>query len=317
MTPTRVLCSLAVAALLTAGLHTAITAQSPPATDRGKVLIAHRGASAYAPEHTRAAYELAIAQGADYVEQDLAVTKDGVLVCIHDVSLERTTNVATVFPDRFKTDAEGRRRWYVADFTLAEIKRLDAGSWFDPTFSSETLLTWDEAVDVVWGRAGMYPELKDAAFYRERGVNIVDVFAAALERRGLPWTTPVRGRAPLAVQSFDEQAVRDAARLLPGVPRTFLISGRAGAEKWFSGPAAVKAAAAFATDLGPNKRILEEKPEITAWARDAGLTVTVWTVSSLPQKTATPAISAEMRRLLYDLGADALFTDNPDQFPRR
>src|SRR4029453_17596059 len=79
-----------------------------------KQLVAHRGASAYAPEHTLEAYRLAIAQKADFVEQDLAVTKDGVLVCIHDLTLDRTTNVEEVFPDRFVEDKTGTaavRRW--------------------------------------------------------------------------------------------------------------------------------------------------------------------------------------------------------------
>jgi glycerophosphoryl diester phosphodiesterase len=69
-----------------------------------KILVAHRGASAYAPEHTLEAYRLAIEQGADYVEQDLQVTKDGALVCLHDLTLERTTNVEDLFPDRFRKD---------------------------------------------------------------------------------------------------------------------------------------------------------------------------------------------------------------------
>src|SRR5919107_461798 len=72
-----------------------------------KRLVAHRGASAYAPEHTLEAYRLATEQGADFVEQDLAVTKDGVLVCIHDLTLERTTNVEEVFPDRAVADPAG------------------------------------------------------------------------------------------------------------------------------------------------------------------------------------------------------------------
>src|SRR5919205_198758 len=97
-----------------------------------KKLVAHRGASAYAPEHTPASYRLALQQHADYVEQDLAVTKDLVLICLHDESLERTTNVEEVFPDRVRTDpATHAQRWMAGDFTLAEIKRLDAGSWFD------------------------------------------------------------------------------------------------------------------------------------------------------------------------------------------
>ena len=96
-----------------------------------KLLVAHRGASAYAPEHTLAAYRLALEQGADFVEQDLGVTRDGVLVCLHDPTLERTTDVEQVFPDRFR-QVDGARRWFVADFTLDEIKRLDAGAWFAP-----------------------------------------------------------------------------------------------------------------------------------------------------------------------------------------
>jgi glycerophosphoryl diester phosphodiesterase len=72
-----------------------------------KLLVAHRGASAYAPEHTLAAYQLALDQGADFVEQDLALTKDGVLICLHDTTLERTTNVEDVYPDRFVEDRSG------------------------------------------------------------------------------------------------------------------------------------------------------------------------------------------------------------------
>ena len=86
-----VFCGLLSASLLT---HGQVRAPAP------KQLVAHRGASAYAPEHTEGAYRLAIDQGADFVEQDLAVTSDGVLVCIHDLTLERTTDVETVSPTR-------------------------------------------------------------------------------------------------------------------------------------------------------------------------------------------------------------------------
>ncbi|MGE0864580.1 MAG: glycerophosphodiester phosphodiesterase family protein, partial [Vicinamibacterales bacterium] len=122
-----------------------------------KTLVAHRGASAYAPEHTLAAYRLAIEQGADYVEQDLAVTKDGVLICLHDASLERTTNVEEKFPGRVSSyTIEGRTRkaWLANDFTLAEIKTLDAGSWFDKKFAGETIPTFDEAIALIRGKAG-------------------------------------------------------------------------------------------------------------------------------------------------------------------
>src|SRR5262245_54191579 len=90
-------CCLAI--LLAVGIGLSSLAQTGK-----RLLIAHRGASAYAPEHTLEAYRLALEQGADYVEQDLQITKDGVLVCLHDLTLERTTDVATLFPDRAKVE---------------------------------------------------------------------------------------------------------------------------------------------------------------------------------------------------------------------
>src|SRR5439155_25260404 len=75
---------------------------------RSKQLIAHRGASGYAPEHTMASYQLALDQRADFVEPDLAVSKDGVLICLHDDTLERTTNVEEVYPDRYSRESTGR-----------------------------------------------------------------------------------------------------------------------------------------------------------------------------------------------------------------
>src|SRR6266571_3767249 len=101
---------------------------APRAADQPKQLIAHRGASGYAPEHTNAAYQLAMEQKADFVEPDLAVTKDNVLICLHDDTLERTTNIAEVFPDRPSANVPSRqpgKHWLANDFTLEEIKRLD------------------------------------------------------------------------------------------------------------------------------------------------------------------------------------------------
>ena len=274
--------------------------------------VAHRGASAYAPEHTRAAYELAITQGADYVEQDLGVTRDGVLVCLHDDSLERTTNVEEVFPDRFTTDAEGRRRWMLADFTLAEVKRLDAGSWFAPAFAGERILTWDEAVAVVNGRAGLYPELKSPALYAARGLDIVDLAAAAFERA--PRTPLASGRDRLIVQSFDADALRALAKRLPALPRVLLVGPEA-AGRWLT-PDGLDEVRTFASGIGPAKGILLARPGIVDLARQRGLTVTPYTFRS-GTTGAFADVAAEMRHFLEVLGVDALFTDNPDQFPRR
>lgn len=303
--------SLAAATILVVAAAVATHAVVAPK----KINIAHRGASSYAPEHTIAAYRLAMEQGADFVEQDLAVTKDGVLVCIHDLTLERTTNVEEVFPDRFVEVKEGPqagKHWLVNDFTLAEIKRLDAGSWFDKKFAGATIPTFQEAIDLVRTKpgTGLYPELKDPEFYRDRKVDQDQLFIDSVKKNGLV-NDP---KTPLIVQSFDDQILKHLAKDLPAVPRVYLVGGENvsridSAEK-------VKDVAAWATGLGPNKMIVAKVPDVVKWARAAKLTVTPWTFRS--SNTGTFAsVKAEMEEFLYKYDVDALFTDNPDQFPRR
>lgn len=304
----------AAAALLTCTVIIGASPQQLPQAQTEKRLIAHRGASAYAPEHTRAAYELAIAQGADYVEQDLGVTRDGVLVCLHDDSLERTTNVEELFPSRFTVDATGRRRWMLADFTLAEVKTLDAGSWFDPRFAGERPLTFDEAISLVGSRAGLYPELKSPAAYAARGIDMPALVAEALTRAGLhrpPASTA--NRASVVLQSFDAGALRRMAKLLPDVRRVLLLEA-AGAAEWLT-PERLPAIRQFADGIGPAKIVIERNPSLVHAAHAAGLTVTPYTFRSTP--SGGDDVGAEMRRFLYDYGVDGVFTDNPDRFPRR
>jgi glycerophosphoryl diester phosphodiesterase len=308
-------CSVRIACLLLV-MGIALS-QSPVRAGDGaggrKRLVAHRGASAYAPEHTLEAYRLAMEQGADFVEQDLAVTKDGVLVCIHDLTLDRTTNVEHVFPTRFSEDTSGTnaaRRWFVADFTLTEIKQLDAGSWFASSFAAARIPTFQEAIDLVKGKAGLYPELKDPAFYRARGVSPERLLAAALEQNGLA----ADPRTSLVVQSFDEATIRTLATALPTVPRVWLIELGAAARVDAAGK--LKEIASWATGIGPNKAIVAARPEVVAWAHAAGLTVTPWTFRS-SNSGQFASVREEMAKFLYDYDVDAVFTDNPDQFPRR
>jgi glycerophosphoryl diester phosphodiesterase len=286
-------------------------AQAPSAA---KIAVAHRGASAYAPEHTKAAYELAVAQKADYVEQDLAITRDGAIICLHDVSLERTTDVETRFPDRSSIDAAtGVKRWLAADFTLAEIKTLDAGSWFDPRFAGEKVPTWQEAVAIVGGRAGLYPELKAPALYAGRKIDMVGIVAAELKRGGFDRPAPAGTRPRLVLQSFDADALRALATALPDLPRVLLIDPRMKPE-WTT-EAGLKEARRFATGIGPHKSILLAAPELVAAAHAVGLTVTPYTFRSTDTGRFGD-VTAEMSFFLSTLGVDALFTDNPDRFPR-
>lgn len=280
-----------------------------------KTLVAHRGASADAPEHTLAAYRLAMAQGADFVEQDLAVTKDGVLICLHDASLERTTNVEELFPDRATTQTiEGRTRkaWLANDFTLAEIKRLDAGSWFDPKFKDEKIVTFDEAVALIKGQAGLFPELKTPEIYAGRDVKFEELVAAALDQHGLrgPKADP---KTPIILQTFGEASARKLAQMKIGVPVVLLI----GDGRNFDSAEKVKAWKGIVQGLGPAKQIVLKNPDFVTWAHAEGMTVTPYTITTRDLKSGFADVTAEMNHYLYTLGVDAVFTDNPDKFPRK
>jgi glycerophosphoryl diester phosphodiesterase len=278
-----------------------------------KQSIAHRGASGSAPEHTAAAYRLAIDQHVDFVEQDLGVTRDNQLICIHDDTLERTTNVAEVFPDRASTDRGPRtpgKRWLVNDFTLDEIRRLDAGRWFRAEFAGARIQTFQEAIDLVRGKAGLYPELKSPQLYTSRGIDQVALFVEVVRRNGLEKPASLR-TTPLIIQSFDEDAIRRVATELPTVPRILLIERDGDVSD-----ARLRAVKAFATGIGPQKSLVAKNPGMVKAAHDLGMTVTSWTFRA-DEKTTYPTVREEMAHFLYDLGLDALFTNNPDQFPRR
>ena len=278
-----------------------------------KILIAHRGASGYAPEHTVAAYRLALEQKADFVEPDLAVSKDGVLVCLHDDSLDRTTDVETVFPDRSTPNSSGRgpaKQWLANDFTVADMKRLDAGSWFDAKFAGQRMPTFQEMIELVRGKAGLYPELKSPPLYVSRGVDMEQIFVRVIKQNRLDTAESLK-TTPVIIQSFDEATVRRVAKDLPTIPRLFLTEKDEDVTD-----ARLREVATFATSIGPNKNVIARHPEMVARAHAAGLTVTSWTFRA-DEKTTYPNVRDEMTHFLYTLGIDALFTNHPDQFPRR
>lgn len=321
MRPKRLFCSVAIMVgvfLMTGVIRPVTQAQRPPAK---KLLIAHRGASAYAPEHTLEAYSLAIAQRADFVEQDLQITSDGHLVCLHDLTLERTTNVEEVFPDRFRQDvsddqspgSKPAKHWYVSDFTLAEIKQLDAGSWFDPKFKGVKIPTWQEAIDLIRGKAGLYPETKGPEVYGKRGLDMEKLVLEQLKKNRLDRPNSDR-KTPVIIQSFSPASLQKMRyELKTQLPLVLLISSDP-QKKWLT-QIGMKQAARFANGIGPNKGLIAQNPDIVTWAHEAGLTVTPYTFRSAFTGKFKD-VREEMRHFLYALGVDALFTDNPDQFPR-
>ena len=188
------------------------------AGDDTMLIIAHRGASGERPEHTLASYERAIDQGADYVEPDLVVTRDGVLVARHENDISDTTNVASVeaFADRQRSkeiDGELITGWFVEDFTLAELRTLRAkerlplirpanvrydGLFQVPTFAEIVALV--KAKEAETGRRiGIYPELKHPQFLlQEEGIDTVDLLVIALKEAGY-----TSADDPILVQCFE------------------------------------------------------------------------------------------------------------------
>jgi glycerophosphoryl diester phosphodiesterase len=284
--------------------------------EREKLLIAHRGASAYAPEHTREAYQLALDQGADYLEPDLQLTRDGVLIALHDLTLERTTNVREVFPERFREEEAGGqsvRRWYASDFTLEEIKSLDAGSWFDESFAGARVMTLAEVIEMARGRAGIIPETKSPEVYGALGMDMERLLVEELGRHGLARRGADQA-TPVIIQSFSPTSLRALRHDLGSdLPLTLLVSAPDG-EGWLT-EEGLRRARDFADGVGPAKGLLLDDPAVVTRAHALGMTVIPYTFRSASTGN-FPDVTAEMSHFLHEIGVDGLFTDNPDLFPR-
>ena len=240
--------------------------------------IAHRGASAHAPENTLAAITHAVELGCDLVEVDVQRTRDGVLVLVHDLDLARTTDVAGVLPHRAP--------WRVGDLTYHELLRLDAGSWFSPAYAGERIPTLEQAIDLLRGSdTGLLLEVKKPA----RHPGIEADLATALQRfPGFVRAAAAEGR--LVVQSFDHGAMRRFARLRPDVPVGLL--GRPPVRR-------LGRLARWAAQVNPSHRVVNQA--YVAAVQAVGLDCLVWTVDRRD----------DMRRML-DLGVDGVITNRPD-----
>lgn len=165
-----------------------------------KIVIAHRGASGYLPEHTMESKIMAHGMGVDFIEQDLVLSKDNVPIVIHDIYLNNVTNVATIFPDKKRED----NRFYVIDFTFEELKQLTVFERFDPKtgkqvypnrFSKRTsnfkLHSLQEEIEVIQElnektgkNIGIYPEIKGPAFHQKEGKDISKIVLDVLSNYG-------------------------------------------------------------------------------------------------------------------------------------
>jgi glycerophosphoryl diester phosphodiesterase len=315
-----------------------------------QLVIAHRGASGERPEHTLAAYERAIDAGADFIEPDLVVTKDLVLVARHENELSDTTDVATreEFSDRRRSkeiDGQLVAGWFAEDFTLAELRSLRAkerlpalrpanarydGLYQVPTFAEIVALVRAKSAEN--GRTvGLYPELKHPTFLLQQGIDSVDLLVAALRQEGLDGRSAGNGTIPLFVQSFEVAPLQRLDRLTD-LRLVQLIADEGGpadeegatyAEMLTpSGLAAVKG---YADAIGASASLVvapDGQPTgLVAAARAAGLPVHAWTLRKenafLPPALrkgaaeSAPGDYAAAWAALAAAGVEAIFTDDP------
>ena len=311
----------------------------------GPLVVGHRGACAYRPEHTIASYELAIDMGADLIEPDIVVTSDGALIARHENELSRTTDVATrpEFADRCTSRRVGRKRrtgWFAEDFTLAELRTLRAverhpelrplNTAYDGQFG---ILTLEEVVELARRRSTpqrqvrVLAELKKPTWSAERGQPMTELVAAELRR-----LDAVAPDGTVVLQSFDTAGLRRLrADLGDDGPTMFQLVDTTAGDDHLLTNAGLRAVSTYAQGIAPSvhRIVLRDAggtmtgvSDLVDRAHSAGLRVVPWTLAAenafLPRHLRScedPAAAGDAlgaARLLLALGVDGVITDNPD-----
>jgi len=329
---------LGLAALLVSAAGGSISASAGASADvlADTRIIAHRGASAYLPEHSREAYLLAYGMGADFLEPDLMLTADGALISLHDATLDATTDVARRYPNRARPDGH----WYPFDFTLDELRALTLRERVEPDSGRARypqrwpadrgrfqITSFDDLVELTvelnrmtGRRVGLYPELKFPQLHAAQGLDITAALVEALQQHDLP-----RADLPLFVQCFEPDPLQ---RLRAAYGDRLQLVQLIGENDWAmnlidydamwseSGLAAV---AAYADAIGPPLARLVEidvggaaVPTVHfGRARRLGLKIHPYTF----RRESMPAgikLEAMLQWFIHEQKVDALFTDHPD-----
>jgi len=286
------------------------------------VVIAHRGASGYFIEHSEAAKVLAHAQNADYIEQDVVLTKDRVLIVSHDITMEATTNVDEVFPMRRRADG----KFYFADFTWSELQSVSLRPRMERSGGrvatgpgvacGQKILTLENEIkllrglDQTLGRStGLYIELKGPSFYeKELGVKMGEMLLGELNRLEVS-TDP----KDCFIQCFEENALIDLKNRLKCPYALVLLMGGRGSEFDF------QQIASYAYGVGPSLQMLARNEEskivstgFVERAKAAGLKLHPYTVRKNSQPSWSPSLDETHRFLIDELRVDGFFTDFPD-----
>jgi glycerophosphoryl diester phosphodiesterase len=291
------------------------------------IVIAHRGASGYLPEHTLPSKALAFAMGADYLEQDVVATRDGALIVFHDLTLEQTTDVARRYPGRQRADGH----YYCRDFDLDEIRALGVGPRlgddgrvrYPGRFPEEGgrfgIPTLEEEIRFIRGlvhatgrSVGIYPEIKDPAWHQGEGIDIGPQVLRTLVACGCGGAD-----MPVFLQCFDpvelQRLRRDFAPSWPLVQLIDSASGRPSARE-------LAAIAAYAQAIGPSTKLCYRPGSGAAGvdtgladeAHAAGLAVHPYTFRRDDLPAGIGSFDELLELFLVDLGVDGLFTDFPD-----
>ena len=269
----------------------------------GPEVVAHRGATAEAPEHTLAAYRHAAAIGADAVECDVRMTRDGVLVCVHDRQIRSTSNGRGVVSALQLRELEqfhfgARRRGVRSRWADDQIRAVAD----EPDVENGLVLTLDRLLEYITATPGTVRLAIETKHPTRHSSKVEEELVSCLRRFGLvrpggpiEWA----GKPAVRVMSFSQLAVRRMHDLAPGVPTVQLIGKRLR-------PIRRELLAGSATAVGPGIALLRSDPEYVADAHAAGKEVHVWTVNR----------TVDMDRAC-DLGVDAVITDDPEELLRR
>lgn len=314
------------------------------AVDRGPLVIAHRGASGYLPEHTLPSVGYAHALGADYLEQDVVLSKDGVPLVLHDIEIDTVTDVAQRFPGRQRANGH----FYAIDFTLAEIKQLRVTERFDPktgqavypnrfplghsTFSVPTL---EEELQFIAGlnrstgkHAGVYPEIKAPAWHRRQGQDISAIVLDVLARHGYR-TKQDR----FFLQCFDLDEVKRLRDELGFKGKLVQLIGRHGGGESedpridstrdnteLLAPVRLASLAQWVDGIGPSMQHLivvgengtAKANDVVARAHAAGLVVHPYTFRTDALPKFVSRADELLHLMLRELRVDGMFVDQPD-----
>ena len=306
-----------------------------------KIVIAHRGASGYLPEHTLAAKAMAYAMGAHYIEQDVVMTRDDALIVLHDITLDRTTDVAEKFPDRVRDDG----RYYAIDFTLEEVRSLAATeafvmeegkkvqgykNRFPINLSSFSVPTLEEEIQLIQGLnkstgkdVGIYPEIKQPKFHRDEGKDISTAVVKLLKEYGY-----FSRSEKVFLQTFSFEELKEIrTNIFPEVGveiDLILLVGNKNTYPWIFEEGGMEKIAKFADGIGPDKSLVISREStasnaqitpLVSRAHAVGLKVHPYTYRLDPGQIPNYADDFDelLRKHFLDADVDGIFTDFPDK----